>query len=196
MAGWDVQGGAIRDGSLELLASHATTAGDWLAEALARPMGRIVLLDPQAEQLALGAYAVPGKSILATVTTSYAFFHGVDHPDVADALAARLLAERRAHALPDVQRIGGLAGLDAAIRDIEAGKDLDGALMGALQDATVRIGRSMRGLAIRTIDPGATPLPPVIAATKVPTFAVAVGHHATPGNAWGEYVVLWLWPAE
>jgi hypothetical protein len=196
LAGWDVKGGLVRDGSLELLASHATNAGDWLADALSRPMGRMVLLDPQAEQLALGAYAVPGKSLIATVAASYSFFHGDAHPDVADALAARLLAERRSHGLPDVQRIVGLPGLDTAIHDVVEGKDLEASLMAALQDATVRTGRNMRGLVIRSIDPGSTPLPPVLAATKVPTFAVAVGHHATPGNAWGEYVVMWLWPAD
>ena len=196
LAGWDVKGGLVRDATLELLTSHATTAGDWLAEALTQPMGRLVLLDPRAEEIALGAYAVPGKSLVATVTSSYSFFHGETHPEIADALAARLLAERRAHGLPDVQRIAGLAGIDAATRDIAAGKDPNASLMGALQDATARVGRSFRGLALRTIDPTVTPLPPVLAASKVPTFAVAVGHHAAAGSAWGEYVILWLWPAE
>jgi len=37
---------------------------------------------------------------------------------------------------------------------------------------------------------------PEVRSLLLEMFGARQGHHATPGNAWGEYVVLWVWPAE
>ena len=196
LAGWDVQGAMIRDASVDFHAEVGGSAGEWLASVLARPMSRLVLLDPQAEQVAIGGFLVPNTSITVALVSSYRVFHAGDHPDVADALALRLSAERTARGLAAPQRLVDLEGLAHATHAItEEGKDVQEALHDALQDASTRTGRSVRGLAVTTTDPTSAPLPPEMLATGWQPFAVAVGHRRPAGAAWGEYVVLWIWAA-
>lgn len=75
MAGWDVRDGLIRDANLVSgVAVTAPDAASWLSDALDSPSGRLVLLDPEAETLALGALLQSGPDLLASIAVSYRFF--------------------------------------------------------------------------------------------------------------------------
>lgn len=193
MAGWEVTGGFVQRASTVVTLTSATTAGEWLGANLAYPSGRLALLDPSREQLAIGAVTLPGTSIVASVTSTYALFHGVDHADVAAALATRVESERRALGRPKVKELV-LRELERAARSI-AERDVApaDALKTALEGAVATTGKSCGGVAVPTVDPLGSPLPPTMLSDAKRSYSVAVGHRRRKGAAWGEYVVMWIW---
>jgi hypothetical protein len=174
----------------------ATTAGEWLAAELVTPFGRQTLLDPRADQVAVGAARTEGSTRLASVVSGYSFFHGTMHADVAKALVARVDVERDAHGRHAAKAVA-LAALDDAARSVTASSAApDVALRTALQAMVDETGKSCRGIAVPTIDPSQTPLPPAMLRDADFTYAVSVAHERRKGAAWGDYVVLWLWTVD
>ena len=97
LAGWKV-GGTIRGGNLFVgLAAPTRDVNTWLEVALARPVGRVALLDPDARHVAIGP-ALPGngsKAIGAVVTT-YSLFESSNHNADVSRIVARVASARAA----------------------------------------------------------------------------------------------------
>src|SRR5690606_35482666 len=75
LAGWHVKKGTIRRGNIfSTYLSGTRDIGDCLDFALGRPLGRSVLLDPEAQQVAVGPWPDERSQTLMSVVTTYAFF--------------------------------------------------------------------------------------------------------------------------
>jgi hypothetical protein len=88
--------GIIRSGRICLGIAYAGTAGDWLAARLVQPVSREVLMDPEAEVIALATHSDKAVGFGAAVIT-YSLFHESHHAPLAEAIYEGLRQERAGH---------------------------------------------------------------------------------------------------
>lgn len=188
MAGWDVSG-TIRAGGF--YGSPFATTHDqplWLDYALEQPMGRYTLLQPDAEQVAIGAsYDVEGAT--GIVVTTYSFFGRED----AEANAARVLqhlaAGRRARNLAPATSLGSLPGVVSAAELARTNRrDPTEALNMALGVEANRTGRALRGWVMRTGDLDVLPFPTEMLSPTL-SVTVVVRPYKPADSAWGAYLI-------
>ena len=194
IAGWQV-GGMIRSGRFfSILAPHTRDAGRWLNAALERPLGRVTLLAPEIEQVAIGPLVLSAPDALGAVVAGYSFYRGEDHADDIRRLYQRLTVARKRLGLEMPARLGGM---DAVLRD-ELGRVYRGeqqpadALQAALERAVGSFGANMRGYVMETTSLDALELPEEILKKPNLFFEIGVGHHKAPGAAWGQFVIVVL----
>jgi hypothetical protein len=192
MAGWNVPG-LIRNGAFFLAAVGPTNdATAWLDYALERPMGRLALLDPSSEQIAIGPTFPPGGGALGAAVTTYAMFDAQqDHAADATRFFQRLVAARAARGLPAPVRVQGLGEMDVELDKVQReGKAPMAALDVAMQVAVERTGQGVRGYSLETNDLDKVDVPGVLLTPGPLRVMVGVTHHRANGAAWGQYVVL------
>lgn len=194
LAGWGVEGGTIRDASqLVDVAIGTTSAADWVAAALERPTGRVALLSPDAQEVAVGAVAVSDPPAVAAVVSTYSFFEGVDHGAAAERVLERVERERVARGLPPPRRMDGLEVLRAHAAEVAAGRMVPSeALQRGLNAESQRRRRPLQGLQLETVSLEHARLPDALFAGRDLGLGVAVAHTRAPGAAWGQYVVYFV----
>lgn len=192
LAGWEVDG-VIRSGSF--VASYSTRgldAGLWLTGALERPMGRVTLLAPDIEQIAVGPFLSRGPDGVGAMVTGYRFHHGSDHTEDVNRLLVRVIeARRRMRLLPPMR----LSTMDEVLKEelglVHAGEsDTRSAMNAVLARAVERFGSNMRCFAIETMSLDALELPPELLRQQALHLDIGVTHHRPKGAAWAQYVVL------
>lgn len=192
LAGWSVDG-TVHNG---MLASAWTSdTGDparLLASMLESPSGRAVLLDVDADVIAIGAVQQPDRHFLGALVTVYRLFEYVQPDARIRTVLARMDVLRAEKGQPETTFIKGLAAeTDAAMNAVE--KDhLDPAIAldRLLQGASVKARKSMRGYVIeaRTLDDFRLPADYTEAAFL--PVAVAVAYHRPEGEPWGRWVIM------
>jgi hypothetical protein len=189
-AGWEVQGGLIRDADFS--ATHVSGPPDakaWLAATLERPLGRRVLLDPHAHQIAIGAAFDQPFPGVAALIASYRLYDPADAIADKQALAKALNDERARRGLAPANFVK-IDELDDAVASIAQGTHPEQALQDALDRAASHATGGVNGAVGITVDPSALALPEEL--INRPTLAIDVRlihqHHA-PTN-WGFFVVL------
>ncbi len=194
LAGWDVDG-TIRGGGL-LMAVVAPTrdAMAWLDFALERPVGRTVLLDPDAGRIAIGPALPPGGApALGAVVTTYALFESPDHERDASDVLARVAAARKALGRPALRALGAERDLAAQAQLVLAGeREPYEALDRAMQTAVNRVVGRISGFCVESSDLGRAPIPDEVLRAPEGAVAVYVTHHRVQGAAWGQFVVFYL----
>lgn len=189
-AGWDVSGGFIRDGNFVAILGPSD-ARSWLTAALEQPMGRRTLLDPRADQIALGATLdepFPGAGV---VVATYEMFDPATRQADAQAVVDALNAHRRARGVAPAIVNNDIAELEQAAGNIAAGMHPGEALDIALYRLAAR-GLDARGAWGFTTSVTEPPLLPEL--VTPPSLAVGVRaiHHHLPGSNWGFFVLLFV----
>lgn len=199
LAGWDVNG-TIRNGDFfGTLLTGAKDATTWIGYALEHPMGRLTLLDPTAQQIAIGSAPTESLGGLGVVVTTYTMFGSEDHQADVERVMLRLSQERAARRLPPIPTLGNLPTLADEARLVNAGqREPMAALDHALSAETERLGQSMRGWVILTHDLDQIPFPKELLAQgpSAPTALRVVVTHYRPENLpWGAYLIYLVAPA-
>jgi hypothetical protein len=195
MAGWEVQGGLIRDASLVTAVDLMTPdAARWVSDALDRPMGRTVLLDPDARVLALGAHVQAEPNLLAAVAVSYELFEPEAKPgELATSMLERLARVRKARGLGPTTQVQHMVGMSEAMADIQQGRATPmKALEYAMYEVASATGRSASGLVWETHDLDAIEFPPELLRRGNLMLGAGVTFYRPPGGAWGQYTVLFV----
>lgn len=192
LAGWQV-GGMIRDGSFFWsLLPLTRDAGRWLGAALAMPMGRVALLEPDIEEVAIGPTLVSSPEAIGAIVTGYRFHHGADHARDARRLLLRIALARKRMGL---NVPGRLAGMDAVLKD-ELARVNEGrarpfeALEATLERGVDRFGADMRGWVVEATSLDAVEIPAEVLRQPTLHLEVGVTHHKPKGAAWAQLVIV------
>jgi hypothetical protein len=196
LAGWDV-GGTIRNGGFfGTMLSGTKDPASWIDYALEHPLGRLTLLEPNAQRIAIGAAPPDSTGGLGVVVTTYSFFGAEDHQANSARVMQRLADERAARHLPPLTALGDLPALVNEARLVNAGKrEPMAALDTALQAESQRMGQAMRGWVVVTHDLDVLPFPNELFAQGPLAVRVIVTHYRPEGIPWGAYLVYVVAPA-
>lgn len=190
-AGWDVGGGSIRSSSFVSILSRADVSMV-VGEAVQIPMGRQVLLDPEAAGLALGTFWPGDERSLGLLATSYAFFgEEAPHELVASALE-RLQKSRRAAGLadPSVRRLP-IEALEAeAVGRLEAGEGPREVSEWLLRRTTQSLKRATRSWTLEAQDLSELSFPKELLSAAEPEVGLVVVPYRPPSEPWGRYSVI------
>lgn len=202
LAGWDVEGGTIRNGTFfSGLISGTKDPASWLALALEMPMGRHSLLAPDARKIAVGAAALEGGPTVGAVVTTYAMFGDYNTAD-SERERARALAhideERTKRGLAPAASLGAMPEIATLAKLVNEGKREGGeALDSALVFQTRRMQRSARGWAVLShdLDKFIVPAELLVPSSAPPQVGVEVTHYKPEGSPWGAYLLYVITPA-
>lgn len=196
IAGWDVEG-TIKHGTLfGTMLTGAKNAASWLDYALEHPLGRFVLLRPDARQVAIGATSAEGGGGLGILVSTYSFFGAEDHQANAARVLDRLAQERAARKLPPPTALPDMPSLVAQTRLVHSGqREPMAALDTALGAEAQRLGQPMRGWVLVTNDLDVLPFPKELLAPGPLAVRVVVTHYRPEDAAWGAYLVYLVAPA-
>ena len=189
-AGWAIEG-EVRQG---MMASGISTAGDDLVSlvrlVVERPVGREVLLDPAARQLALGTVVAAGHAAAALFAT-YSFFEGGHGGDVQTVLG-RLGEARARRGLPAPTALSGMGGpLARAVKRLVAGESsTSSALQDVLDGASATLSRPVQGFYLEISDLADLQFPEELLARSTADVAITVCHYKPSGEPWARLVVL------
>jgi hypothetical protein len=189
LAGWDVDG-LIRGGEFYVGVAPTHDARSWLDTAIAQPLGRMVLLDPAARQIAIGGLMPEGPQALGAVVTTYSFFESGDHRGDVERLFQRVAQARAARGLPPVRRVAVPELAEAASAVLEQGAQPMAVLDRAMQRTAARTQGMVNGMVLEANDLDRAEVPPELLAPGSPELALQVTHHRAPGGAWGQLVVF------
>jgi hypothetical protein len=195
MAGWEVKVGTIRDASLAVVFNAmAPDARRWVTDALDEPLGRNVLLDPEAEVLALGALLRREPDGVAAIAVSYRFFEQEQKPgERATQLLERLARVRKARGLGETTQVQQMVGMAEVLADIESGRATPfKALEYAMHDVASATGRAVQGLVWETHDLDAIEFPPELLRRGNLMLGAGVTFYRPEGAAWGQYTVVFV----
>jgi hypothetical protein len=194
LAGWNVEGGTIRDGHFFLgTAAPTRDVAVWLDSSIERPVGRIALLDPEARQIAVGP-AVPDKAqALGAAVTTYTFFESdADHRAQERQFFESLTRARKALGVKAPERVGGIDASAPIAEVLRNEKQPTQVLRELIQTAVKRTGANVTGYVFETVDPSLIDFPaPMLRAGPLDVVVVAT-HHRAAEAAWGQYVIFAL----
>jgi len=198
MAGWEVAGpAAIRTGDFAALNLFGVASMDRAIEAvLMTPAHRSVLLDPQAESIALATQDHDGGAATSAIVTTYRFFRAAENERESQVILDRLDAERAAAGNAPVIRVQGgnsQQPMAHACKRIKVGVDPETALHDVLEYLVEEVGISMRGLVLQGSDLGTITFPAELVHSKQVQIDVDVDNYRPQGRAWGQYVVLMVY---
>ena len=193
LAGWQVKSGMIRDASfISTVVSGAHDVGLWLDSTLESPHGRVALLDPSIDELALGPMLLSSPDAAGAMVVGYRFHRGSDHTRDVQRLLGRSVVARKRRALPPPAR---LAGMDEVMRselaEVHAGKQSPSeALQAVLDWGAARFGNHTRGYVVEATSLDSVEIPEDVLAQPTLHLDFGVTHHRPPGAAWGQLVIL------
>jgi hypothetical protein len=193
LAGWEVSGGMIRSGELTAsLIVDSLDAERWVADALERPFGRAVLLDPDARVLALGAAVNKGPDAVGALAVTYAFFEEESKPgERAMQVLERLARVREARGLGRTALIRDAPGVTEQLARVRHGQaSPNDALHSLMVSLSQSIGRPVSGVLWETQDLDAIEFPSELLQQGDLALGAGVTFYRAPGGAWGQYVVL------
>jgi hypothetical protein len=193
LAGWELRE-PIRAARLcSAFTENSSDPRRLFAEWLDSPLARWTLFDPHATRIAIGATAFGPRGIAALATTYVSF----DHEDfAADAALVfhELSRERAALGRSALKLTPPRASTQTALADITRGSlRPELALNEALLELARASQRPMTGAVVETLELQELdfPRPLLDRATEV---EIGVSFRRAPGAAWGQYVVLFVWP--
>jgi hypothetical protein len=194
LAGWNVTA-MIRGGNFS--SNFIPTTRDpnrWLSATLERPAGRLTLLAPEIEEIALGPVLSTAPEGSGAVVVGYQFHHGAEHDRDVGRLSGRLVLARKKRALPLPRPLPGMAEpLRAAMAEINAGRKQPlEALDELMQLGVSRLHQSMRGYIVETTSLDALTMPEEILTQPDLQFQIGVTHHKPEGAAWAQFVIIVL----
>ena len=193
-AGWEV-GAPLRVGQFTYGATEGTdSTSRLLAEALEVPGGRVALLDPEVDHLAVGAIGGQGLGFVGALFGTYATFELGDSRSHAEKLHQRLGDLRaqkglpRAEILPQVE-----ADLSAVTRQVSSGElSANQGLDRALAVAVERTHAAVRAHFVDALDLDQVKIPDELVSMPSLRVAIAVGKHQAKGDPWQRYVVYFV----
>jgi hypothetical protein len=195
LAGWDVRGGIISGGALTAsVVLESSDAKRWLAEALERPVGRAVLLDPKTRVLAVGAAVQQAPSVLAGVALTYAFFEDEVTPGTrAMQVLERLGQVRKARGLGRTLLVRDAPGMQEELARVHNCTETPGRALDSVMHAMVdALGRDVHGFAWEAQDLDGVEFPDALLQKGDLALAAGVTYYRAEGGAWGQYVVLFV----
>lgn len=195
MAGWDVKGGLIEDADFVLdYQGGPPDAARWLADTLEHPMGRKVLLAPNADMLAIGAHMPSKPDMLAVVAVNYTFHKAEPSLQArSEELVERLARTRKARNLGKTRFVTDLPGVGDAIRTISSAEATPAdAMRVVMQKVSEFSGKPVRGLVWETHDLNEIEFPSELLRYGDLTLGAGVTFYRPPGGAWGQYAVIFV----
>lgn len=196
MAGWAVDTGLIRNATLVTgVDVAAPDAARWLSDALDSPWGRLVLLDPEAKTLALGARVQNTPGVLAAIAVSYRFFSEESQEKArAGELIERLARVRKARGLGETVEVRDINGMQEALRSIEQREATPAEAMQEVMETVAHAtGLSVRGLVWETHDLDVIEFPNELLRQRGKLMLGAgITVYRPVGAAWGQYAVIFV----
>jgi hypothetical protein len=192
LAGWSVDG-PVESGSFT--ASWVTQTSDvnrLLSEALQYPGGRAVLLDPDVDQIAVGAVLGPAepKPVLAAVVGTYTLYSSSEQAANLDRIYEQFQAARSARDREPAERLRVVETLNtAAAGQIQAGMAPNEALSGLLAASAEILQRPVTGWVSEVSSLDDLAFPDDFLDRSDIGISVGVSYHKPAGEAWGRYIV-------
>lgn len=192
LAGWRVDA-IVHDGMLtSAWSSDTSDPGRVLSAMLESPGGRHVLLDRDADVIALGTMLDPERHFLGALVTVYRLFEYMS-PEARTKIVFDRIDKLRAEKGQSVAAyLKGLeAESEAAVHFVETlHLDPGVALDRFLKGSTPKAKRAMRGYVVETGSLDSFKLPDdFVEAAQFPV-AIAVAYHRPPGEPWGRWVIM------
>ena len=190
LAGWDVNG-IIRDGGVYWgIVTSTRSPARYLTYALASPLGRSILLDPDMTRVAIGASGLAPSGAMALVTT-YSFFQTNDHSADETKVFTELSKRRQAGKHSSPQHTPRERALDRALARIAANDASTGsALSLAMEEVSANEAVGVSGWVAETSDLRQIPWPDDLLAKEPLNVEIGVTHYKAPGGAWAQYAIL------
>lgn len=192
LAGWKVDG-IVHDGMLtSAWSSDAADPSRLLSAMLESPSGRSVLLDRDADVIAIGTMQDPERHFLGALVTVYRLFEYVSPDARVRTVFERIDKLRAARGQPVAAFMKGLGKeSEVAARSIEiAHVDPAIALDSFLEASVPKAKRAMRGYVVETSSLDSFDLPDDFTEAASFPVAIAVAYHRPPGEPWGRWVIL------
>lgn len=200
MAGWKVKGVIRNAGMGAAMEDGSRDIDRWLAEALAGPGLRGLLLDPARSRLAVGPMlsSESGSEFIAAVVASYEMFGTQDEVALRQDFYARLdrAYDEREMRFPKRERTIEATVARELLRVANAEATPEEAFQIVMQEASARLGVPVRVWMLHGAGVEDVALPDEIFAEPVAQLAAGVTHFKPPGGAWGHTLVLLVTVAE
>jgi hypothetical protein len=192
LAGWDVNG-LIRDGGVYWgVVTSTRSPARFLTYALASPLGRSILLDPEMTRVAIGASGLEPSGAMALLTT-YSFFQTQDHSADETKVFTELSKRRQARRHSAPARTPRERALDRALARVASGDATTSeALELAMQEVSASESVGVSGWVAETADLRQIPWPQDLLEKEPLDVEIGVTHYKAPGGAWAQYAILVL----
>lgn len=192
LAGWNVDG-IVHDGLLtSAWTGHSTDPRRLLASMLDSPGGRTVLLDRDADVIALGTVLEPERRFLGALVTVYRLYEFVSPEARAKTVREHIAKERAKKGLSAPAQIEGLsADVLLAVSAIEQrGTDPQLALSQLLQRMSNRARKPVHGWVLEAHALDEFELPPNMLDSAFLPIELAIAYRKPKGEPWGRWVIL------
>jgi len=193
LAGWNVDG-ILQSGHFTSAWSARTNDVDrLLSDALEYPQGRSALLDPDVEQIAVGALvdADSDTPMLAAVIGTYSLFSEAEHAANVERVYASFEKERSQRGLQSADRLDEIEGLSMeAAGMVQAGVAPEQALDYLMEASGELLQRPLNGWIAQVPDLDNLEFPDDFLTRTSVGIAVGVSYHKPENEPWGRYVVM------
>jgi hypothetical protein len=192
LAGWQVAG-TIRDGTfVSVIVPRTRDAGRWVDYALSMPIGRVALMAPEIEEVALGPAFFSDPDGIGGIACGYRFHRSNDHTADVNHVLGRITAARQRMNLPPPVRLSGMdAVLHRELARVQEGKGTPmNALHSSLEVASERYNAPTQGIVIEATSLDALEIPPEVFSQANLQLEVGVTHYKPPGAAWAQLVII------
>ncbi|HEX2878888.1 MAG TPA: hypothetical protein VHO25_05065 [Polyangiaceae bacterium] len=189
LAGWNVPGAIKGGGVLPGLVPTTRNPARFLGQLLEDPTGRWVLLERDAQSVAIGARVLKPSGLVAMVTI-YSFFGSLDHRPDEQAVFEQLSQVRVQNDLPAPIRIPASEVQKAVAQVATGATTTEEALNEAMEGLSGRAKRGVTGYVMETNDLGFVTFPDVFLQPGPLEIAIGITHYKPPGAAWAQYVLL------
>jgi hypothetical protein len=193
IAGWGVDG-ILQSGRFAWSVAGATRdVGRLLSTILEYPVGRQVLLDPEAEKIAVGAIVDPGgeASSMAVLVGTYTLFSESAHAKNAEGVYVRFQKARAEHGLQPAKRLEQIGPMSMeAAGLVQAGLEPRQAFDQLLQSSSAALRRPVSGWLAEVSDLDDLEFPEDFVSRASLEIAVGVAYRRPDPEPWGRYVVM------
>jgi hypothetical protein len=190
LAGWSVPG-VIERARLVSAVAHGPDPELFLSFALESPLVRAVLLDPRARSIAIGTVEDATQGARGAVFVVHTL-HEEGGEDAAATMALeRIAEERRARGLAPATVVTDLRDArDEARRVTTEHLPPRQALDEAMQRLRGRLGTTVKGTFVETLDPSYFPVHQAFLEPGELSILAAAAFHRPEGAAWGQWIVF------
>jgi hypothetical protein len=193
IAGWSVEG-MLQSGHFTFTwVSETDDVDRMLSEALEYPTGRAVLLDPDAEKVAVGPIVAADSESprMAALIGTYSLFSESAHVENAEHVYQRFQVERSRRGLSPATRLDEIEPLGmAAASRVQVGVEPHEALDDLLKSSVDVLQRAVNGWIAEVSDLDDLEFPEDFLDRPSVGIAVGVSYHQPEDEPWGRYVVM------
>jgi len=194
MAGWDVTGGLIKDGSFYSgLVYGSTSAESWVEDSKDAPSARMAILSPRATSIAIGPINAENGAGMGALVATYTFWGDTNHDADATRLYGRIKDKRVSMGLPDISRVPAGKSLNEIIASVAGGntEPYEG-LQTALSNAAYSSGGAVTGWVAAATEIDGIEIPAELLKGDAYQIQIAVTHYRPEGSAWGFYLAYMI----